>query len=71
MPELITIEVGVVHSDPDMETLTGDFKLRSPAEAAKMAAEYVADTILQKVPTGRVCSVVLGKYPPREADHVK
>lgn len=59
MSETLALAVTIVSSEWD-DALGGAAKLRTRDEAAKIAADWVNDTILRKVPKGKACSLVLG-----------
>lgn len=57
--EVFRVTVQVVHSAPDLDTLTSESTLRSVADAASVAAQNIKNLIENSIADGRVCSLVI------------
>jgi len=65
MAKVLRIEVVVVHSDWE-EIAPGTAKLRTVENAATLVADKTRKAILDQIPKGRFCSVVIGMKEEEE-----
>uniref|UniRef100_A0A6H1ZLT9 Uncharacterized protein n=1 Tax=viral metagenome TaxID=1070528 RepID=A0A6H1ZLT9_9ZZZZ len=60
MSELLSVVISVIYSDVT-ECVGFKGEMRTPKEAAEIAANEIRNRIIKKIPFDKVCSLVIGE----------